>query len=416
MFAKSITMNQKLTPLQQEIFDGYMSYFKAYTSRNWNAMVGSFHPEISVIGTGIDEVKSSLAEVLDFFRREFEQAPDWVSYKINSYTVTVIDNQTGAITLICDMVFKTSEKEFLIPDNRTTAIMRKTESGWKLFHAHWSQPAPGQEEGHSIPYKKLQEENLHLEQLVKARTRQLEEQTRKLEKLNQTKDQIFSIISHDLRAPFNSILGLSEIMLLTFEKNFTNREYFFHRLSLINQQLNSLYILVDNLLSWAKAQTGELRVEFTECSLFSIINNQTSVLRQNIEEKNLKINQIFDKQVTFFSDYDIVSIIIRNFLTNAIKYSFNEGEIIVKAEQLEQKLVISVIDFGIGIEKNVIQQILDENQPTFSTPGTNKEKGSGLGLKLCLQLAAFINAKINIESSKTTGTNLSLSLPRTGNQ
>ncbi|HON19004.1 MAG TPA: ATP-binding protein [Salinivirgaceae bacterium] len=404
-------MNPSLNPLEQEVFDAYMTYFSAYARRDWNTVKSMFHPEITVIGTGIDEIKLTPKDIADTYNREFEQAPILSNFNITSYHVQLLSDDTALIILTCDMDFSTPEQIYHVPDNRTTALMKKVDNSWKIYHAHWSQPAPGQDEGESIPYKKLQEENRHLEQLIKARTRQLAYQTEQLQNLNQTKDTILSIISHDLRAPFNSILGLSNLMLMTFEKNYANKEYFHQRLTIVHQQLQTLYDLVDNILNWAKSQSNDLHLDVQLCSLSSILNSQISILSNYIEEKQLSIIENYDKNLLIKTNCDLLGIVIRNILGNAIKFSHANGEIIIESTIHNHNLSISIIDHGIGIPASSLKALNNEASILTSTPGTNNEKGSGIGIRLCQQLIKKMNGSLTIKSNKKTGTKVSINLP-----
>ncbi|MDY0279997.1 MAG: nuclear transport factor 2 family protein [Salinivirgaceae bacterium] len=192
-----------LTGFEEDVYNGYLSYFTAYTNRNWDGMLKTFHPEITAVGTGIDEVKLSWEEIIEFYRREFEQAPEAMKYDITDVFVQKISSDSALLVLTCHMKYASLQQHFCVPNNRTTAIMKLSGGAWKLLHGHWSQPAEGQDIGESIPYKKLQEKNKNLEQIVLARTQQIQDQNEKLEKLNNTKNHLFSIIAHDLRSPFN---------------------------------------------------------------------------------------------------------------------------------------------------------------------------------------------------------------------
>jgi signal transduction histidine kinase len=402
---------EKLKKEEKVIFESYMNYFISYSSRNWESMLETFHPDISVIGTGLDEIKLTARETIEFFRREFEQAPEMLRYQISDVHVQIITDETALVLLACDMEFKTSTQTFFVPDNRTTAVMKKTVDGWKLFHGHWSQPAIGQDVGESIPYKKLQEENKHLEQLVKARTRQIEKQNEKLEKLNKTKNHLFSIIAHDLRSPFNSFLGLSEVMMLNFEKNYPKKEYFHTRLGIINQQARYLFSIADNLLNWARTQIDEVNVELKNCTINTIIEEQLAGLKELYYSKKIDIQKVTTDEIVFLTDPEIVSIVTRNVLTNAIKYSFEGGIINIETQLVNSHLVIAINDFGAGISKKQIAKIMQSDSFVVSSRGTNNEKGTGIGLRLCIELLKNVNGELSIQSKLGKGTTVVVKIP-----
>ena len=316
------TMEPKtFTSTKKEIFDSYLTYFKAYTTRNWDAMLETFHPEITVVGTGIDELKLTTKEVIEFYKREFEQAPEVMKCDITKVHVQKISTDSALIIMTCNMRFGNNKYNYFVPNNRTTAIMKQSGGVWKLLNGHWSQPSECQDVGESIPYKTLQQENKTLEQIVVARTEEIQTQNRKLEKIIKTKNQLFSIIAHDLRSPFNSFMGLSEIMLLNFNKNYQKKEYFKTRLTIINQQARHLYTIADNLLNWAKSQLNETRINITHCNVANIIENQISVLNELHRSKRIIIEKDLLPELTFNSDPEIINIVLRNILSNAIKYS-----------------------------------------------------------------------------------------------
>ncbi len=404
-------MPEKLKKEERVIFESYMKYFSSYSSRNWEKMIETFHPDISVVGTGLDEVNLTSVRAMEFFRREFEQAPEMLGYQITDAHVQIISEDTSVVVLTCDMEFRTNSQTYYVPDNRTTAVMKKTPEGWKLIHGHWSQPAMGQDIGESIPYKKLQEENKHLEQLVNARTRQMEIQNKKLEKLNRTKNHLFSIIAHDLRSPFNSFMGLSEVMVLNFEKNYPKKEYFHTRLGIINQQARYLFSIADNLLNWARTQIDEVNVEIKSCTINTIINEQLAGLKELYFTKKIDIQKVTDEEVVFLTDPEIISIIIRNILTNAIKYSFECGIIRVECKLVNSNLVIAVHDSGAGMTKKQITKIMQSDSFVTSSQGTHNEKGTGIGLRLCIELLKNIGGEMTIQSRVGKGSTVIVNIP-----
>ncbi|MFP4557793.1 MAG: ATP-binding protein [Bacteroidales bacterium] len=398
---------------KQEIIDAYFDYFNAYTKRQWDDMLNTFTKNLTMFGTGVDEVSLSYKQSINFFKREYLQLPTPLEFEIKEMDVFEISQDVAYIMILMDMRFIYPDEVLDCPDNRTTAIMKKEEDGWKLIHGHWSQPAEGQDEGTSIPYKLLKEKNKQLEEKVRERTIEIEKQNEELQRLNDTKTNLLSIISHDLRSPFNAFLGLTEVMLMNFNDNIGNPDYFKERLQLINNRAKGLYSVADNLLNWAWTQTDEICVDFKNVRLESIVRNQLDALAENASAKSINIKVDVPSDLVVKTDSEILAIIIRNFISNAIKYSYREGEVVISAVQKDNGVTLIVKDRGIGIDAKKLDRIKDFKEIT-SRPGTEQEKGTGLGLIICKELVEKIKGEFSVESTEKKGTSIALVLPLGG--
>lgn len=228
------------------------------------------------------------------------------------------------------------------------------------------------------------------------------------EKANSTKDKFLSIIAHDLRGPFNSMLGLSDLMNENFENNNleNQKEYFGY----IYEGIKREYKLLEDLLIWAKMQRGGIVPNPEDLFLKSIVEETIEPLLPLTHNKSIKLlNQIPDA-INVYSDKNMLSTIIRNLVSNAIKFTPRNGTIIVSAINKEQFVEINIKDTGTGISKDKIELLFDISKKT-STAGTEGESGSGLGLSLCKDLVEQQKGKIWVESELGKGSTFYFTLP-----
>ncbi|KAF0131220.1 MAG: multi-sensor signal transduction histidine kinase [Bacteroidetes bacterium] len=229
-----------------------------------------------------------------------------------------------------------------------------------------------------------------------------------LRELNTSKDKFFSIIAHDLRSPFNSILGLSDLLLeFVREGDMDSLEKY---IEVIQKTSKNTYDLVVNLLEWSQSQIGRLEFSPEYIELVSFIEEETKVLHGVAQSKGITIVSDFPSKTLVFADKHMLSTIIRNLLSNAIKFSHQGGTVFIKSSKQPKGLAIHIIDEGIGISQKDITKLfkLEEN---FTTKGTQNEKGTGLGLLLCKEFVEKHNGHIWVESKPGSGSNFSFTLP-----
>lgn len=236
----------------------------------------------------------------------------------------------------------------------------------------------------------------------------LEESNQKLKVMNVTKDKFFSIIAHDLRAPFNAILGFSELIKdeINDRKDFNSIKDFNDSLS---ESAHSLFTLLENLLQWANSQRGELEYSPTRFDLYELIRSNMNLFSLKAADKCINLQTDIEPNTFVVGDENMVNTIIRNLLSNALKFTDMNGKIIISTKSDDDFVTIMVKDTGIGISKDNQDKLfrLDCN---YSTYGTNDESGSGLGLILCKEFVEKNGGNIWVESELRKGSQFAFTL------
>ena len=240
---------------------------------------------------------------------------------------------------------------------------------------------------------------------------EIKESRTKLEELNATKDKFFKIIAHDLRNPFAGIMGLSEIMENALkDSERLNESTFLQYSQLIFSSAKSALSLIENLAHWAKSQTGEIVVSPRNLSFNKLLCSTIPIVTSNAFNKNITIERNLTDQDTVFADEALSNTIVRNLLTNAIKFTHPGGKIIVSTKIEGDFLEISISDTGIGISPKNLSKIFRIDSK-FSSLGTDKEKGTGLGLILCQEFVEIQGGTIRVESELGKGSTFTFTLP-----
>lgn len=247
------------------------------------------------------------------------------------------------------------------------------------------------------------------ELLLRVKTHlELKNSKEELRKINATKDKFFSIIAHDLKNPFITMLGFSS-MLVTDYYEFSDEEKIEY-LNEMEKVAKKSHQLLENLLQWSRSQTG--RLEFIPKKFdFSVVVAETTTLLES-QAKTKKINLInnCNESIEVFADEDMVNTIIRNLCSNAIKFTREQGEISINCKKNEDKLEISVVDSGIGMDEKTLKNLFKiEFQQTKT--GTANEQGTGLGLILCKEFTEKNNGEIWVESKLGVGSTFTFSIP-----
>ena len=251
--------------------------------------------------------------------------------------------------------------------------------------------------------------NDSLEEEIKKQNKERVEANEKLRKLNANKDKIFTIIAHDLINPFSSLMGLSK--LLATEMDTLRQEDIKTCASKIYSVSEHLFDLLKNLLEWAKIQINQAEFQPTTQSLQSMIEHNSQPWIESAKQKNIKLTYEGHENVMVYADQEMVSLILRNLISNATKFTGEGGEIKITANVQENDVEISVTDTGVGINAKNIEKLfrIDEH---YTTGGTADEKGTGLGLILCKDLLDKNKGRIWVESTPGKGTSFTFSLPR----
>ena len=226
---------------------------------------------------------------------------------------------------------------------------------------------------------------------------------------NKTKDKFFSIIAHDLKNPFNSILGFTDLILNNY-KDLSDADILKFT-QLTADSANNAYKLLENLLHWSRFQMGRIKFSTEKINLYDVIQDNIDLTISNAKLKNININYFSDEKDIFIdADNDMISLIIRNLLSNAIKFTQEMGTIDIKLAQTTDKVFLSIKDNGIGMPQDIIDNLFNIASQT-SRKGTNNETGSGLGLILCNEFILKHKGSISVESKENLGSKFTIILP-----
>ena len=237
----------------------------------------------------------------------------------------------------------------------------------------------------------------------------LKESNEELKILNTTKDKFFSIIAHDLRSPFQALLGYSKLLATEFES--LSQEEIIQFNKGLNEILIDLFGLLENLLNWSMMQRDVLEYNPVNLNLYDVVNKIVKRSSHNVKEKNISLLNNVDNEALVYADADMLCSIIQNLIVNAIKFTPNEGQVIVSSTAKNGFVEVSVEDTGIGIESEKSSELFNFNR-LFSTEGTAGEKGTGLGLPLCKEFVEKNGGKIRIESELGKGSKFTFTLPK----
>jgi signal transduction histidine kinase len=238
---------------------------------------------------------------------------------------------------------------------------------------------------------------------------ELKEKEDKLQEAIATKDKFFSIISHDLRGPIGSVLALSEI--INDNVNSTNIEEYKEYMHLMHNEIENTFKLVENLLLWSRNQKGQIEVRPENFKVKAVAKNTIALLQGLADKKYIQIFIDIPESLGAMADKDMFSTVIRNLVSNAIKFTNNGGKITIEAHDHNDHILFSVIDSGIGIPEVALAKIFDLNV-NHTTKGTNNEKGTGLGLILCKEFIEKHKGKFWITSTENVGTKVNFTLPK----
>ena len=241
------------------------------------------------------------------------------------------------------------------------------------------------------------------------RNKKLKKINAELKELHAMKDTFLRIIAHDLRAPFNTIFGLTDILLEDFQSLSEEEKIdFIEHISTASKQS---YQLLENLLLWARTNTGRMDFNPQECQLNSLVSETVGLLKQTTKNKNIQLLSDVSEEIKLTADAEMLKTVIRNLLFNSIKFTNEkDGVIKVSARTMGEKILLEVSDNGVGIPENVVQNLFRIDK-SITTKGTKGEKGTGLGLLLCKEFVDKHNGSITVESKLNEGTKFIIELP-----
>jgi len=236
----------------------------------------------------------------------------------------------------------------------------------------------------------------------------LKESKEHLEELNASKDKFFSVISHDLRTPFNAIIGFSELLWKNVHE-FTTAE-----IKKIAEDLyrtgKETFELLTNLLEWSRSQRGKIEYKPSRLILKDLVHHALKIHEEYAKKKDIMISVTIPDAMAVFADENMVMTILRNLVSNAIKFTRPGGSVRIRSEKKNKTIHISVIDNGIGIDSEHLDHIFSLNK-TIASSGTSGEPGSGLGLLLCKEFVEKNKGRIWVESTAGAGTTFVFTLP-----
>lgn len=265
---------------------------------------------------------------------------------------------------------------------------------------------------HRIKLEKLvierTNEILNKNELLKSQALTLSQTSDQLKDLHSTKNKLFSIISHDLRSPFNGILGFQALLIKNYF-DFTDDE----RIEMITQvhsSTNHVYYLVENLLSWAKIQNNSIQQIPVKFDVRSEILSRLGLYQSAAKTKGILFDHQLPEKLTAFADVNLLKTTLRNLIDNAIKFTPAGGTILIKVSQENDVIRISVIDSGTGMTQKQTDNLfnLEQTQPTV---GTNGEIGSGLGLILCREFVEKNKGLLTVETKSGEGSTFTFTIP-----
>mgnify|MGYP006289087875 CR=1 FL=1 len=247
-----------------------------------------------------------------------------------------------------------------------------------------------------------------LNKKLRSKNRIISEQRSELEKTNRLKDNMFSIIAHDLRGPMGTLNGLLEF--LDADSAREDKESYEEVLETVKDSASSTYVLLENLLTWARQQKNEIRFQPKSENLSELVNEIMQLKQPAAESKKIRLNQTIEKQLECKFDKNMIHLVIRNLVDNAIKFTPEGGTVDILGEIKDEKVQIAVADSGVGISDEAKAKLFDKYQH-YSSKGTKNERGSGLGLKLCHEFVQKHAGEINVESETGKGSRFLFTLP-----
>ena len=259
----------------------------------------------------------------------------------------------------------------------------------------------GSEKQFLLRIQELEELNTCLETL-------LEQRTNKLTEIVSTNGKFLSIIAHDLRSPFSSIIGILEMLKLSLRE--FNKKEIEEYIDIVYNSANNTLVLLDNLLIWAVSQNKEKNFKPVKINLYELLQEEIANLKTVAGQKQIVMNHTVEPGMNVAADLQMVKTILRNLISNAIKYTNINGEIIINACELKKYVEVTVEDNGIGISVEN-QRKLFKIDSFHSTPGTKNEKGTGLGLLLCKEFVELHGGNLRIESEPGKGSIFGFTLP-----
>lgn len=243
---------------------------------------------------------------------------------------------------------------------------------------------------------------------LKKNQKELSDSKEILQRTVDTQETMFSILAHDLVSPFNTILGFTNELAENYSSYSDDQISKFSRI--INESSRQTYNLLNNLLHWSRSKFGKIKITKSSFKLNEILVQNIKLLSYNSDKKNITLTNNVDDEFTIYADKQSLDVVIRNLLSNAIKFTPDKGLVTISAKMSNNDQIIEISDTGVGIKPDDIKHLFTTGG-IQSTPGTNEEKGTGLGLTLCHDLIKLNNGEIKAQSTVGKGTTFTIVLP-----
>lgn len=238
---------------------------------------------------------------------------------------------------------------------------------------------------------------------------EIEKQRKLLDEINSSKDRFFSILAHDLRNPIAGFLGLTELMVNKPELDNETQKVFIQNLYDNSKQL---YSLLENLLDWARSQTGSIQLSKSNINLKGLFDLLIHQAAASLQLKKLKIINKGDFDFTVYADNDTLKTVVRNLISNAIKFSKPNNVITITASKDNNQARVAIHDSGVGMSDKTMKKLFKIDK-SVSKLGTANEKGTGLGLILCKEFIELNHGTIDVKSKLHHGSTFTITIPLT---
>ncbi|MGQ9819705.1 MAG: ATP-binding protein [Candidatus Kapaibacteriales bacterium] len=257
-------------------------------------------------------------------------------------------------------------------------------------------------------HKKMRDKALQEVERRKVIEAELRKSEQQLREVNATKDKFFSIIAHDLKNPIGAFKNVLELLYESYN-DFTKEELI-EFIEPLNDSAKQLFNLLENLLLWSRAQTGRIEKNPETFNLYELIKQNINLLKLQAENKNITLTNEVNDQIEVFADMNMITTVIRNLINNAIKFTPNGGRITITAMTQNDFATVCITDTGIGMSIEDQQKLfrLDTHHTNL---GTNKEKGTGLGLIICKEFVEANGGRIWVESKEGEGSRFCFTIP-----
>jgi PAS domain S-box-containing protein len=425
LFNKTVKEKGKKYTIEKRYIrkDGSTICAKLHTNFKWNSdneleLIFGFIEDI----TSRKETEKALLESEKKYRYLTEKATDII------YTIS-LDSKVTFYNKAIERIFESTTEE--IEQNNYTHLMlpQDKESALKLHSDIYNgKKPPIFEHGFKTPKGRL----VYLECSVTPLFNELNEVTgalgiarditdkRKaqeelkegkevLEDLVKTKDKFLSVIAHDLRDPFNILIGYSDLILSDFEN--ISKEDLKKYIQAINNSSNNSFSLLKNLIDWSKTESNRIVFSPEKINIGKTISRTIQSLKYSAEAKSVKIRFKYIDNIFIYTDDNMLKTVLRNLIANSIKFSYKHSDIVIELIEEKNQFIIKIIDTGSGISDENKARLFLQNH-NFSERGTTNEKGSGLGLLICKEFINKWNGRLWIESNLGEGSTFSFSIPK----